>query len=226
MTPASTLKMLTTTAALEALGPDHRFTTRVVATPSSPRITLVGGGDPLLGRDASDPDGTYPARADLDTLARATARALRGLGRSRVRLGYDASLFTGPSVNPHWEPSYVPDGVVSPISAAVGRRGTGPSGLACRSPDPAAAAGAGVRAGAAPARDRGDRQADGRRRADRGRRRPGHRLGRRAPRWPRSSSTCSRSATTRAPRCCCARWRSPSGSPRRSAAAPGPSGRC
>ncbi len=77
VTPASTLKMLTATAALEALGPDHRFTTRVVATPSSPRIVLVGGGDPLLGRTAADPDGTYPARADLDTLARATARALR-----------------------------------------------------------------------------------------------------------------------------------------------------
>ena len=140
VTPASTLKMLTATAALEALGPDHRFVTKVVATPSSPRITLVGGGDPLLGRDASDPDGTYPARADLDTLARATAKALNGLGRTRVRLAYDASLFTGPSVNPRWEPSYVPDNVVSPISALWVDEGRDRRGFGFRSPDPAAAA--------------------------------------------------------------------------------------
>ena len=140
VTPASTLKLLTATAALEALGPDHRFVTKVVATPSSPRITLVGGGDPLLGRDASDPDGTYPARADLNTLARATAKALTGLGRARVRLAYDASLFTGPSVNPRWEPSYVPDDVVSPISALWVDEGRDRRGFAFRSPDPAAAA--------------------------------------------------------------------------------------
>ena len=140
VTPASTLKMLTATAALEALGPDHRFSTRVVATPSSPRIVLVGGGDPLLGRTAADPDGTYPARADLDTLARATARGLRSIGRSRVRLGYDTSLFTGPAVNPRWEASYVPEGVVSPISPLWVDEGRERTGLAERSADPAAAA--------------------------------------------------------------------------------------
>jgi D-alanyl-D-alanine carboxypeptidase/D-alanyl-D-alanine-endopeptidase (penicillin-binding protein 4) len=132
--------MLTATAALEALGPEHRFSTRVVATPSSPRIVLVGGGDPLLGGSAVDPDGTYPARADLDTLARATARALRSIGRSRVRLGYDTSLFTGPAVNPRWEASYVPDGVVSPISPLWVDEGRERTGLAGRSADPAAAA--------------------------------------------------------------------------------------
>ena len=95
VTPASTMKLLTTVAALQALGPEHRFTTSVVATPQSPRIVLVGGGDPLLAR-APSADGGYPARADLDTLARATARSLKAIGRSRVRLGYDTSLFSGP----------------------------------------------------------------------------------------------------------------------------------
>jgi serine-type D-Ala-D-Ala carboxypeptidase/endopeptidase (penicillin-binding protein 4) len=113
--PASTMKLLTTTAALSTLGPDHRFVTRVVATPSSPRIVLVGGGDPfLLSKPA--PAGTYPARADVTTLARATAKALRAVGRSRVRLGYDSSLFSGPAFNPHWPASYRSD-VVSPITA-------------------------------------------------------------------------------------------------------------
>jgi len=137
--PASTLKLLTATAALQSLGPDHRFSTTVVGTPSSSRITLVGGGDPFLARSPSDARG-YPARADLDTLARSTVRALRAIGRDRVRLAYDTSLFSGPAVNPAWEPSYVPEGVVSPISPLWVDEGRERSGLVARSTDPAAAA--------------------------------------------------------------------------------------
>ncbi len=116
--PASTMKLLTTTAALEALGPQHRFTTKVV-TGAGPRdIVLVGGGDPLLEPGpASQPSTAYPARADLQTLAAAAARSLKDIGRTTVRLRYDASLFTGPAVNRHWPKSYIRDNVVSPISA-------------------------------------------------------------------------------------------------------------
>ncbi|HET7356295.1 MAG TPA: D-alanyl-D-alanine carboxypeptidase, partial [Nocardioidaceae bacterium] len=116
VTPASTMKLLTTTAALEALGPDHRFTTSVVAGDTSKQIVLVGGGDPLLeAGPATEPSQTYPARADLQTLATSTARSLTDIGRTRVHLRYDASLFSGPAVNRHWPAHYVPDGVVSPI---------------------------------------------------------------------------------------------------------------
>jgi len=101
-TPASTTKLLTTSAALETLGSDHRFTTTV--TRSGTRLTLVGGGDPLLSSD------------DLAGLARTTARGLRADGVATVRLAYDTSLFTGPSVSPHWPKTYVPEDVVAPIS--------------------------------------------------------------------------------------------------------------
>ncbi len=138
VTPASTMKLLTTVAALEELGPEHRFTTSVVATPQSPRIVLVGGGDPLLAR--SPVPGAYPARADLDTLARSTARALRAVGRGRVRLGYDTSLFSGPAVSPRWGASYVPDDVVSPISPLWVDEGRERRGGDERSGDPAAVA--------------------------------------------------------------------------------------
>ncbi len=139
VTPASTMKLLTAVAALRALGPGHRFTTSVVSTRRSGRIVLVGGGDPLLARGRA-PQGTYPARADLVGLARATATALRKAGRHRARLGYDTSLFSGPAVNPHWEPSYVPDNVVSPISALWVDEGRERSGLSQRAPAPGAAA--------------------------------------------------------------------------------------
>lgn len=127
--PASTTKLVTSSAALLALGADHVFTTSVVSgrvpggARSGPRqIVLVGGGDPFLERTPrlASPDGAqdwpYPHRADLTTLARATAAALRADGVRRVGLGYDDGLFSGPAVNPTWEPDYVTD-VVSETSA-------------------------------------------------------------------------------------------------------------
>jgi D-alanyl-D-alanine carboxypeptidase/D-alanyl-D-alanine-endopeptidase (penicillin-binding protein 4) len=133
VTPASTMKLLTTTAALEVLGADHRFTTEVVRRGG--RITLVGGGDPLLARKA-DPTA-YPQEADLTGLATDTARALRSAGTKAVRLGYDDSLFQGPAASPAWEPDYLPDDVVSPISALWADEGRERDGFAARSADPA-----------------------------------------------------------------------------------------
>jgi D-alanyl-D-alanine carboxypeptidase/D-alanyl-D-alanine-endopeptidase (penicillin-binding protein 4) len=116
--PASTTKLVTMSAALMALGPDATFETRVV-NDGRDAISLVGGGDPYLASrpERSGEDPAYPHRADVVTLARATAAALQKAGRTRVRLGYDDTLFSGPAVNPHWPDDYIPDGVVSPITA-------------------------------------------------------------------------------------------------------------
>jgi D-alanyl-D-alanine carboxypeptidase/D-alanyl-D-alanine-endopeptidase (penicillin-binding protein 4) len=115
--PASTTKVLTGVAAMEALGPETTFTTRVV-TGGKGRIVLVGGGDPFLMSAPVDEDGpSYPVRADIVTLAQETATALRAQGRKRVSLGYDDSLFSGPGFNPAWPASYVDEDVVSPITA-------------------------------------------------------------------------------------------------------------
>jgi D-alanyl-D-alanine carboxypeptidase/D-alanyl-D-alanine-endopeptidase (penicillin-binding protein 4) len=140
VTPASTMKLLTSAAALSALGPDHRFTTRVVTGSHGRSITLVGGGDPLLEPSPVDDATTYPQRADLQTLARATAKTLKDLGRSTVRLTYDATLFTGPSVSPYWRADYVRDDVVSPVSALWVDEGRERAGYSARSTDPSAAA--------------------------------------------------------------------------------------
>ncbi|MGZ8742747.1 MAG: D-alanyl-D-alanine carboxypeptidase/D-alanyl-D-alanine endopeptidase [Nocardioides sp.] len=139
VTPASTMKVLTSAAALERLGEDHRFRTTVVAGSGRGQVVLVGGGDPLLARTPVAVGEAYPARADVQTLARATAQALKNIGRTRVRLGYDAGLFDEPAVSPNWEPSYLPDNVVSPISALWVDEGREP-GSYLRSDDPALAA--------------------------------------------------------------------------------------
>jgi D-alanyl-D-alanine carboxypeptidase/D-alanyl-D-alanine-endopeptidase (penicillin-binding protein 4) len=142
-TPASTLKLLTATATLEALGPDVTFATRVVKVTSDRRhgivlIVLVGGGDPFL-EDRQQTDGPAPPDASLQRLATVTARRLRSRGVAKVRLSYDTSLFTGPRVNPHWPRSYVADDVVSPITALWADQGLDPDAFG-RVPDPPATA--------------------------------------------------------------------------------------
>lgn len=138
--PASTTKLLTGAAALEALGTDTRFTTRVVAGATTRDVVLVGGGDPYLAGKPLTPDeaaSTYPQRADVVTLARETAAALGD--RARVRVQYDDSLFSGPSDNPRWRADYVPDDIVSPITALWVDRGASPTGYGYVD-DPSAAA--------------------------------------------------------------------------------------
>nr|WP_238350853.1 D-alanyl-D-alanine carboxypeptidase/D-alanyl-D-alanine-endopeptidase [Kribbella shirazensis] len=137
-TPASTLKLLTTVAALAALGPDHTFATKVVSTGKS-SIVLVGGGDPLLTVKPSANDG-FPARASLQALAASTAKTLKAQGIASVTLGYDASLFTGPAVNANWEPNYVPEGIAAPTSALWVNEGRLSPGMAKRSTAPAQSA--------------------------------------------------------------------------------------
>lgn len=135
-TPASTTKVLTGFAALATLDPDTRLATRTVL--DGGRLVLVGGGDPFLASERPRP-ARYGERADLTTLATRTARALQQQGVTRVRLGYDASLFEGPASSPAWAANdYVGSGIVSPVSALWVDRGIGASGA--RPADPAAAA--------------------------------------------------------------------------------------
>jgi len=129
VTPASTTKLLTTTAALEVLGPDHTFTTAVVRGRGKRDVVLVGGGDPyLMSSRAGVRAQPFPPRADLATLAKRTARALREEGVRKVRVSYDDSLFAGPTSAATWQPDYLTEQVVAPITALWvdgGRPGTG-----------------------------------------------------------------------------------------------------
>ncbi|HEX8489013.1 MAG TPA: D-alanyl-D-alanine carboxypeptidase/D-alanyl-D-alanine-endopeptidase [Propionibacteriaceae bacterium] len=132
--PASTIKILTSAAALSILSPQHRFSTRVVSS-GKKRITLVGGGDPYLMKKRS---ASEPGRATLADLARATAARLDQQGVDQVKLGYDASLFSGPAWHPDWPTSYGDQ--VTRISALWVNEGRVGGGVGGRVSNPARAA--------------------------------------------------------------------------------------
>lgn len=115
-TPASSAKLATATAALQVLGPGHRFATTVVRGAAPGSVVLVGGGDPTLAA-GRPPAGDYPQPATLAGLAAATARKLRARHETAVRLSYDTSLFTGPPLAPGWSTSYISTGNVTPITS-------------------------------------------------------------------------------------------------------------
>lgn len=113
--PASTTKVLTGFAALATIAPDTRFATRVVR--SDEGVVLVGGGDPYLSTKPARRADDRVFQADLTTLAKRTAVSLTTSGTTTVRVGFDASLFSGPDASPAWEDSYVTANIVTPVSA-------------------------------------------------------------------------------------------------------------
>ena len=140
VTPASTTKLLTTTAALDVLGPMARFRTTARWMPRRHLLVLVGGGDPFLASTPKRGAIAYPDRADVTTLAKAAVAKLRAQGVKRAHIAYDDSYFSGPGVNPHWPSTYLPESVVPPISSLWVDEGHNDSGYAFVG-DPAARAG-------------------------------------------------------------------------------------
>lgn len=135
--PASTIKLVTASSALSALGPNHQFVTRVVAGAGPGEVVLVGGGDPTL---AGANTGTYPDAARLPDLAEQVKSALGGTKPTKV--SYDPSIFGAPPSGP-WDPDILTNGVVAPITGLMtdgGRADPKVRGQGKRVTDPAATA--------------------------------------------------------------------------------------
>lgn len=116
MTPASNMKLLTTAAALRALGPDHRFQTRVIETPAGD-LVLLGGADPTISGRIYPyvKEGTRDPREPLAELAR-TAVA-NGLTRVRGDLIGDDSLHEHELWPDGWAAGDIPWEYGAPVSA-------------------------------------------------------------------------------------------------------------
>ena len=114
--PASTFKLLVAITALQTLGPDYRFETRLEAldVPHGGTldgdIYLVGDGDPSLTSDI--------LRGGVGAVARA------GVGQITGGVVADATMFGGKEINPAWEPDDLQYGYAAGTSALSLDEGT------------------------------------------------------------------------------------------------------
>lgn len=140
--PASNLKPLTAEAAVALLGAETRLATTVASSSGvgsagqvSGDLFLIGGGDPVLSTAGYEPYPGLPRNllTPLELLADEVVAA--GVSRVTGSVVGDASRFDDRRDAPGWEPSYITDGQVAPLSALIvddGRNSFG--GVALDSP--------------------------------------------------------------------------------------------
>jgi D-alanyl-D-alanine carboxypeptidase/D-alanyl-D-alanine-endopeptidase (penicillin-binding protein 4) len=120
LAPASTLKLLTTMTAINRLGADHRFVTRVFVDPAG-NLVVIGGGDPLLATQqhidyehsqARFRGAPYSKLADL-----ADAIVAAGVHDVRGALLVDDHAHDALRFLPTWKPIYSAEGDVGSLGA-------------------------------------------------------------------------------------------------------------
>ncbi|MBQ6643076.1 MAG: D-alanyl-D-alanine carboxypeptidase/D-alanyl-D-alanine-endopeptidase, partial [Saccharopolyspora sp.] len=116
LTPASTGKLLTMSAAMLTLDHESRFTTKVVRGSEPGSVVLVGGGDPTLSSLPAGDESVYPGAAHLADLA-AQVRAATGGQVTSVKV--DNSRYKGPKLAPGWLPTDIAGGQMSPMEPVM-----------------------------------------------------------------------------------------------------------
>ncbi|MGO1166533.1 MAG: D-alanyl-D-alanine carboxypeptidase/D-alanyl-D-alanine endopeptidase [Janibacter sp.] len=105
--PASSTRVLTALSAVQVLGADYRFRTRVLQPKThDDRVYLEGRGDPTM------------STARLKSLATSTANRLDAQGVKDIYLRVDDSFFPAPTSAHGWEAGDVPE-YVAPVRALV-----------------------------------------------------------------------------------------------------------
>ncbi|MGA0420501.1 MAG: D-alanyl-D-alanine carboxypeptidase/D-alanyl-D-alanine endopeptidase [Phycisphaerales bacterium] len=110
MLPASNMKLLTTGAALETLGPAFRFSTRLGLDRPAARLVVLGDGDPGFGDpellDSTihrRPDGSAAEGLDVEALLAIWADAVANSSPGRIdELVVDDRIFDRDRVHPLW----------------------------------------------------------------------------------------------------------------------------
>lgn len=142
---ASVMKVLTSAAALDVLGPDYRATTAVVKGSEPGSVVLVGGGDITLSRTSTGEESAYAGAAHLDALAD-QVRAAWAADPSNpplTSLVLDSSMFGGDEWQPSWNTKELSDGYMPRITALQvdGDRDNAYRSTSTRSNDPIGRAG-------------------------------------------------------------------------------------
>ena len=117
MVPASTMKLVTTAACFDRLGPDWRIRTTVGHIPSAGTdarfdLAVIGGGDPNFSGRFWNGDIVGAFRRWADVLK---ARGLTVIGRVVL----DDSLFDDIAQHPHWPPDQRAEWYEAPVSSLV-----------------------------------------------------------------------------------------------------------
>jgi len=143
MVPASTIKILTASAALLALPHDQRISTTVVAGPDG-QLILVGAGDPTL---SVQPDGQETFFTDAPRIA-SLADQIEKAGIDVTSVAVDTGAFSGPTMASSWDPVDIADGNITPIESLIADSGRiDPLEIdSPRTPTPALAAGSALAA--------------------------------------------------------------------------------
>ena len=114
-TPASTAKLLTSTAIMSTLDPARTFSTRAVRGARADDVILVAGGDTLLSPGKGNP-AAVAGRAGLADLAGQTALALKAQGVTSIRLHIDDRYALGARYAPGWFAADINAGVTGPVA--------------------------------------------------------------------------------------------------------------
>lgn len=105
MIPASTLKIITSSAALELLGPDYRYKTKVGFTGEIKNINelngdlvIIGGGDPTLGSKY------FKNLVENESFITTWVQKLKlaGIGKINGNIIFDNSIYDNEKIPPAW----------------------------------------------------------------------------------------------------------------------------
>jgi len=97
LVPASNMKLVTTAAALAALGSDFQYVTRVGLVGNT--LVIIGSGDPLLGDKETDEARGRKAFWVLDDIV----RAVRANGKGTIDdIIVDSTVFDDERLHPNW----------------------------------------------------------------------------------------------------------------------------
>ena len=116
LTPASTTKLLTTSAALLRLDHGLQLTTKVVQGSSPDTAIIVAGGDLTLSSLPDGKESVYQGAAHLDDLVNQVRQAGGGAIK---KVQIDLSAYTGAGTAPGWAPEDAPSTYATQIVPAM-----------------------------------------------------------------------------------------------------------